>query len=120
MRRYYLALLIIILIACTPLLPALAQSEVKLSSMEVDLWPEYDRPNVLVIYRITLPPTTTLPVDLSFRIPAAAGEPSAVAVRQMSAQGEAGLSVERVFGWPWATIHPDDHFAPVFPRTDRV
>ena len=62
---------------------------------------------MLVIYRITLPPTTTLPVDLSFRIPAAAGEPSAVAVRQMTAQGEAGLFTiphERQVVGDWGVI----------------
>lgn len=83
--------ILIAAMAYTPLTPAFAQQEVKLSNLEVDLWPEYDRPSVLVIYRITLPPTISLPVDLTFRIPAAAGEPSAVAVRQMSAQGESGL-----------------------------
>lgn len=107
MRRYCLALMMILLLACTPLALASAQAEVKLSSIEVDLWPEYDRPSVLVIYRITLPSTTTLPVDLSFRIPAAAGEPSAVAVRQMSAQGEAGLFTiphERQVVGDWGVI----------------
>jgi hypothetical protein len=107
MRRFSLALMMIALIACTPLMPAFAQSEVKLSNMEVDLWPEYDRPNVLVIYRITLPPTTALPVDLSFRIPAAAGEPSAVATRQTTAEGGAGLFTipyERQVVGDWGVI----------------
>jgi hypothetical protein len=84
-----------------------AQNEVKLNSIEVDLWPEYDRPTVLVIYRITLPATTSLPVDLSFRIPATAGEPSAVAVRQMTAEGETGLFTipyERQVVGDWGVI----------------
>jgi len=60
-----------------------AQEVVTLSSLEVDLWPEYDRPNMLVIYHATLPPEISLPVDVTFRIPAQAGNPNAVAVRQV-------------------------------------
>jgi hypothetical protein len=70
---------------------AFAQGNLTLSAMEVDLWPEYDQPAVLVIYRVTLPATLTLPAELKFRIPAAAGEPSAVAVKQNSSTGESGL-----------------------------
>jgi hypothetical protein len=44
------------------------------------MWPEYDRAELLVIYRITLATDVNLPVDLSFLIPAAAGNPNAVAV----------------------------------------
>ena len=53
-----------------------------LPSVEVDLWPEYDRPGVLVIYHLTLPASVSLPADVTVRIPAAAGKPNAVAVRQ--------------------------------------
>ena len=105
MRRFCFALMILLL-ACAPFELASAQGEVQLSSVEVDLWPEYDRPSVLVIYRITLPSTTTLPVDLSFRIPAAAGEPSAVAVRQ-TAEGESSLFTiphERQVVGDWGVI----------------
>ena len=59
-----------------------AQGAAQLSFLEVDLWPEYDRPDVLVIYRIQLASGVSLPQDLTFRIPAAAGEPHAVAYRQ--------------------------------------
>ena len=61
---------------------AQAQAPVVLDRLQVSLWPEYDRPGVLVIYRAVLPADQTLPVGLAFRIPAAAGEPSAVAYRQ--------------------------------------
>jgi hypothetical protein len=86
-----LPVILSLLFAISFLMPARAQGEVKLSSLGVDLWPEYDKPTVLVIYHITLPASITLPVDLSFRIPAAAGEPSAVAVRQMTAEGQPSL-----------------------------
>ena len=66
--------------------PAFSQNTTRLSIMEVDLWPEYDRPSVLVIYHITLAPDTTLPREVTFRLPAVAGEPNAVAVRQPDGQ----------------------------------
>jgi len=66
--------------------PAFSQSATRLSNLEVDLWPEYDRPSVLVIYHVTLAAETNLPTELTFRIPTAAGEPNAVAVRQPDGQ----------------------------------
>jgi hypothetical protein len=65
-------------------LPAVvdAQGTIELSSLEVDLWPEYDRPSMLVIYHATLPPEVDLPAEVTFRIPARAGNPNAVAIRQ--------------------------------------
>lgn len=60
-----------------------AQETVSLSNLEVDLWPEYDRPSMLVIYRATLSPEISPPVDMTFRIPAEVGNPNAVAVRQL-------------------------------------
>lgn len=60
-----------------------AQEGLTLSSLEIDLWPEYDRPNMLVIYHATLPPEISLPVEVTFRIPADAGNPNAVAMRQL-------------------------------------
>jgi len=86
---------------------AKAQSEVRLSALEVDLWPEYDNPNMLVIYRVTLAPNVSLPVDLTFRIPAAAGDPSAVAVKQVITSGEAGLFTipfERQVSGEWGLV----------------
>ena len=61
---------------------AQAQQDMTLSSVEVDLWPEFDRPTMLVIYHITLPDQTSLPATMSLRIPAAVGAPNAVAVKQ--------------------------------------
>jgi len=81
----------VVLILVFQALPASSQAEVRLSAVEVDLWPEYDDPGVLVIYRITLASSVSLPVDLTFRLPAAAGDPSAVAVKQVTSEGEAGL-----------------------------
>lgn len=62
---------------------ASAQEKISLSQLQIDLWPEFDQPSMLVIYKATLPPGVSLPVDLTFRIPLAAGSPSAVAVQQV-------------------------------------
>jgi hypothetical protein len=56
-----------------------AQSTIEFNSIQVDLWPEYDRPEVLVIYRMSLSDSTSLPAQISLRIPAAAGQPYNVA-----------------------------------------
>lgn len=56
-----------------------AQDELRLSLVSVDIWPEYDQPAVLMIYRITLAPETSLPASLSLRIPSDA-QINAVAV----------------------------------------
>lgn len=50
-----------------------------LSAFEVALWPEYDQPAALIIYRGVLAPETALPSRVSIPIPASAGEPTAVA-----------------------------------------
>ena len=65
---------------------AAPQSETVLSSLGIDLWPDYDRPGVLVIYHATIAPDVSLPTRLVFRIPAAAGLPNAVAERPADGQ----------------------------------
>jgi|DewCreStandDraft_4_1066084.scaffolds.fasta_scaffold00319_67 hypothetical protein len=67
--------------------PGLAEAQtpasLTLRSLEVDIWPEYDRPSVLVIYHLNLPAEVPLPAELRIRIPAVAGEPHALAVREI-------------------------------------
>ena len=53
-----------------------------MSSLGVELWPEYDRPEMLVIHHGLFAADTTLPVQVEFRIPVAAGKPSALAFIQ--------------------------------------
>ena len=57
-----------------------AQSTVGFDTLDVSVWPEYDTPNVLVIYKIALAPQTSLPVDVTLRMPANVGKISALAV----------------------------------------
>lgn len=80
----FILLIIIVLSGMVIPFDSHAQSPVGFGSLQVDIWPEYDRPGVLVIYRITLSPDISLPVDLSLLIPSSAGEPNALAVKETS------------------------------------
>ena len=80
MKKWFFPFMMIVILLI-PTQPALGQGGTTIATVEVDLWPEYDRPEMLVIYRIELSPDVVLPVDLSIQIPAAAGPPNAVAVR---------------------------------------
>ena len=76
---------------------AAQSNEPTLTSAQVSLWPEYDKPSMLVIYRLTLPPQVSLPANLTVSIPSRVGKPNAVASRQangtlLNAQYDAGQS----------------------------
>lgn len=47
--------------------------------LEVALWPEFDRPAMLVIYHFQLAADTPLPARVALPVPAASGQPHAVA-----------------------------------------
>ena len=61
--------------------PALvaAQTNPRLASLHVQIWPEFDRRAALIILNGELAPGTPLPADVSLRLPASSGGPSAVA-----------------------------------------
>jgi hypothetical protein len=106
-RKYFLFSLIFSLLLGSllgyPFIKVQAQTPATLSNLEVDLWPEYDRPGVLVIYRITLPSNVSLPTDLTLRIPAAVGEPNAVAAKQPDGS-LLNAAYDRVVNGEWAEI----------------
>jgi hypothetical protein len=56
-----------------------AQIDPQLERLDVDLWPELDRPEMLVIYRGTLRTDVPVPVTLSFTLPPQVDAPHAVA-----------------------------------------
>lgn len=58
-----------------------AQEPTTFAVVEVDLWPEFDRPSLLVIYRITLSPQMKLPFEVRLSIPSSVELPNAVAYR---------------------------------------
>lgn len=80
--RKALLLLLWLLICVMPSASVRSQAEIRFSKVEVDLWPEFDRPSMLVIYKMTISPQIALPVAIRLRIPAVAGAPNAVAARQ--------------------------------------
>ena len=65
---------------------ASAQNKVAIQSINVSLWPEYDKAEMLVINFITLPASTVFPVQLDMRV-------SADAVLNTVAVGKSGNSV---------------------------
>jgi hypothetical protein len=80
-----IALLLVITALLLPPAFAHAQQPLTLSNLEVDLWPEYDHPSVLVILHITLDASVSLPTELAVRIPLSA-EVNAVAAKDMDGQ----------------------------------
>ena len=46
-----------------------AQGGIKLDSMSIDLWPEFDRPSMLVIQQFVLSEETSLPATVTLRFP---------------------------------------------------
>jgi hypothetical protein len=73
-----------------------------LASLEIDLWPEYDKPQTLVIYRMTLDSATPLPADMSILIPTSVGDPAAVATHE--ANGLYNLAYTRTIQGDWSAI----------------
>ncbi len=60
----------------------LAQTPLQLQRLTIEIWPEFDRPETLVIYRATLDSTVTLPADVTFELPGYIESMHAVAVEQ--------------------------------------
>jgi hypothetical protein len=65
-HRLLLSLVLALLLAG----PVLAQSPTPLSDLTIRLWPEYDRPQLLVIYHGTVADGVALPAPVSFTLPA--------------------------------------------------
>jgi hypothetical protein len=88
--------------------PAGAQAGPAIDRLDVALWPEYDQDAVLVIYRLQLSPETSLPARLAIPIPAAVGEPYAVATRTEDEQLLVADFTRTVDGdWAELTIEVD-------------
>jgi hypothetical protein len=83
MRRLVIIICLIAGFLFVPGMAARAQGSVEFDSMEIDIWPEYDRPEVLVIYKITLASQTTMPAQISLRMPKSAIQPPNVAMQDV-------------------------------------
>lgn len=98
----------------------------RFADLEVVLWPEYDRPGVLVMLRATLAPDAALPVMVELPMPAAAGAPHAVA--KQGPNGELLLAqhtVETEGDWSRVRLLTDvlhvrlEYYAPLRPSPQR-
>ncbi len=82
MKRWFIAAILVIGLA-VPWVSVLAQSPVEIDTLQVDIWPEYDKPDVLVIYHLTIAASSTLPAQVSLRIPRAANAPASLAMKDV-------------------------------------
>ncbi len=76
MRRL---VLVLVLFLAFLVWPVQAQDTPTIANLELSLWPEFDRPEMLVIYRGVFASDTPLPLPVELRIPASVGRPTAVA-----------------------------------------
>ena len=82
MKRCIFALVFIISIGI-PWSGVRAQTPLEIDQLQVDIWPEYDRPEVLVIYHMIIAANSTLPAQVSLRIPKAVNSPYNVAMKDV-------------------------------------
>ena len=94
MRKWFLILAIGVLFVFPSMV--FAQTNVTLTNMTVQLWPEYDQPSMLVITDFEVAADTPLPASATFRIPQGA---NLIAVAAYSADG---TLVNAVFDGPKA------------------
>jgi hypothetical protein len=84
MLKKLFPLLLIASLVLSAAAPSLANdNNLQMSEMEIDIWPEYDQPSTLVIYRISFDSLTSFPTRVSFKIPASAGDPYSVAMKDL-------------------------------------
>lgn len=88
MPRWKAALLLGVAMLAFITIPVSGQtaSNINLTRLEVDLWPEYDRAEMLVIEHLTLAPGVNFPVNMTLRIPQAVGTPYNLAFRNTDGQ----------------------------------
>jgi len=103
MKRWFIALVLLITIAA-PWARVRAQSTLEVERLQIDIWPEYDKPNVLMIYRITIAASSTLPAQVSLRIPKAAGSPYNVAMKDVDGMLY-NLKFDQVADGEWLRIN---------------
>ena len=68
MRKFVLLVFLVSLMVFPNI--AQAQNNVQISEMTVQFWPEYDSPDMLVMYSFVLSADTPLPAEVKIRIPA--------------------------------------------------
>ena len=82
MRKILFVLLVSLMISM-PVFAQADQTEIEIERLQIDIWPEYDRSDVLIIYRLSLSDDVSLPATLTLRMPRAASEPYNVAMEDV-------------------------------------
>jgi hypothetical protein len=83
MKRLLISFILIAGFLAVPLIHVQAQGALEFDHVQVDIWPEYDQPTVLVIYKMTLAASATMPAQVTLRIPKVSGQPSSVAMQDV-------------------------------------
>jgi hypothetical protein len=84
-----------------------------LESMQIEVWPEFDRPAALVILRGALAADTKLPAEVTLRIAASTGGPSAMAYSAAPGGNLLNLEHERIDAKDFITLRfkvPERYF----------
>lgn len=97
------------------LLPVLALAQTggapkgnpRLASLNIEIWPEYDRPAALVILKAVLAQGVMLPAAVTLRLPASSGGPSAVAFSSTAGGDLLNLKHERESAGEFVTLKFD-------------
>ena len=87
-----------------------AQTPVTFDNVTIALWPEYDQPEVLVMYRARLSSDVTLPTQLTFKLPGYVKQMHAVAMS--TEEGLINVGDDRV-----KTSHEGDNLILSFPTS---
>jgi hypothetical protein len=101
--RNFLRTFLFIALCLVPL-SVMAQDAPLVKSLEIALWPEYDRSEMLVIMRMQLADDVPLPTTVELPIPTRVGEPSAVAKWDPVSGPNDQVQWERHEGGEWSTI----------------
>jgi hypothetical protein len=90
-----LALMLLPVFAAVPSASGAPLRNPHLASMQIEIWPEFDRPAALVILRGALAADAKLPADVRLRIAASSGGPSAMAYSAAAGGNLLNLQYER-------------------------
>ncbi len=110
-------------------LPARAEEPLKITTMDVSVWPEYDQPGVLVQYQgdVSAKPTKAAPVQVSFLVPKGAGVGAACAIQSngnhtsetwKETEADNGLT-QVAFSLTESTFHVEYYYNPLPAATDK-
>lgn len=98
LSRLLIAVLALMLLSAFAAVPSASGAPLRnphLASMQIEIWPEFDRPAALVILRGALAADTKLPADVRLRIAASSGGPSAMAYAAAAGGNLLNLQYER-------------------------